>query len=97
MKDINQILDKIEYLPPFPVTVNKALAQLKNPEISTDEIAEIIKFDQAVATKLGVRGTPGYFINGVQLRGAQPFHKFKAIIDRWLQQQGAGAKPEKAE
>ena len=52
MTDVNQILWEIEYLPPFPVTVNKALAQLKNPNVSTDEIAEIIKFDQAVATNV---------------------------------------------
>ena len=36
---------------------------------------------QALATKLGARGTPSFVINGRKLRGAQPFEGFKAIID----------------
>ena len=30
---------------------------------------------------LGATGTPAFFINGKNLRGAQPFPQFKAIID----------------
>ncbi len=33
----------------------------------------------------GVTGTPAFFINGRFLSGAQPFDKFKSIIDRELQ------------
>ena len=40
-----------------------------------------IKADQAVAAKFGARGTPNFFINGRNLRGAQPYEKFKAVID----------------
>ena len=36
---------------------------------------------QAIANAVGARGTPGFFVNGKSLRGAQPFPKFKAIID----------------
>lgn len=36
---------------------------------------------QALAQKLGARGTPSFVINGRKLRGAQPFEGFKAIID----------------
>lgn len=32
----------------------------------------------------GVNGTPGFFINGTSLVGAQPFESFKAIIDEEL-------------
>jgi protein-disulfide isomerase len=31
--------------------------------------------------QFGVRGTPGFFINGRFFRGAQPFDNFKAVID----------------
>jgi protein-disulfide isomerase len=37
--------------------------------------------DQALATQLGARGTPAFFINGKNLRGAQPFEAFKAKIE----------------
>ena len=37
--------------------------------------------DQQLAQSLGASGTPCFFINGRQLRGAQPFEAFRAIID----------------
>ena len=37
--------------------------------------------DQQLANKFGARGTPGFFINGRFLSGAQPFESFKALID----------------
>jgi protein-disulfide isomerase len=41
------------------------------------------------ATKAGVRGTPAFFVNGMQLSGNQPFEKFKEIIDEELRSQAA--------
>jgi predicted DsbA family dithiol-disulfide isomerase len=35
-------------------------------------------------SKLGVRGTPAFFINGRYLSGAQPIESFKAVIDEEL-------------
>ena len=43
-----------------------------------------IREDQALGTKLGVRGTPHFFINGARLSGAQPAAKFKEVIDAEL-------------
>ncbi len=43
-----------------------------------------IKNDQKAGAKLGVRGTPAFFINGRFLSGAQPLAKFKAVIDQEL-------------
>jgi len=40
--------------------------------------------DQAGGAALGVTGTPGFFINGVNLSGAQPFSAFKTLIDQEL-------------
>ena len=40
--------------------------------------------DAAEATKLGLTGTPGFFVNGRYLRGAKPFEDFKKLIDEEL-------------
>jgi protein-disulfide isomerase len=40
-----------------------------------------IQQDMAEATKLGVTGTPTFFINGREITGAQPAQKFEDIID----------------
>jgi len=40
-----------------------------------------IEADKSVAARMGVRGTPGFFINGRLLSGAQPKEKFKEVID----------------
>jgi protein-disulfide isomerase len=38
----------------------------------------------AEAAKLGVSGTPAFFVNGRFLSGAQPFSAFKSMIDEEL-------------
>jgi len=40
--------------------------------------------DMADASGVGVTGTPAFFINGRMISGAQPFEKFKEIIDQEL-------------
>jgi protein-disulfide isomerase len=40
-----------------------------------------IQADQAIAAQVGARGTPYFFVNGRQLRGAQPFAGFQKVID----------------
>ena len=40
--------------------------------------------DLAVAKQIGARGTPHFRINGKALSGAQPFEKFKELIDEQL-------------
>jgi protein-disulfide isomerase len=46
--------------------------------------ADKVEKDHADAKTAGVNGTPAFFINGVSLSGAQPFEKFKAVIDQEL-------------
>jgi protein-disulfide isomerase len=41
----------------------------------------LIKADQAVGEKVGVDGTPAFFIDGRPLTGAQPIPKFEDLID----------------
>ncbi len=52
MNLVDRILRQIDFLPPFPVTVARALALLKNPDASVDEITEVIRLDQSIATNL---------------------------------------------
>jgi protein-disulfide isomerase len=42
---------------------------------------DAIDQDLADGNKVGVSGTPAFFINGRMISGAQPFEKFKEIID----------------
>lgn len=44
------------------------------------------KIDQSmeIANDFQARGTPHFFVNGVRLSGAQPFDKFKSVIDAQL-------------
>jgi protein-disulfide isomerase len=38
--------------------------------------------DDKAGTELGISGTPAFLINGYYVSGAQPFPKFKKLIDR---------------
>lgn len=52
-----------------------------NACLDSGEKAAIVKADMADGSKVGVTGTPAFFINGIMLSGAQPFSEFKSIID----------------
>jgi protein-disulfide isomerase len=52
---------------------------LKSPALS-----QRIEADSQEAAKLGVSGTPAFFINGRYVSGAQPFDAFKKVIDEEL-------------
>jgi protein-disulfide isomerase len=45
---------------------------------------DIIARDQQALSAIGQRGTPGFFINGRFLSGAQPVETFAAVIDEEL-------------
>jgi protein-disulfide isomerase len=49
--------------------------------MDTHKFKDRIAKDSADAEKYGARGTPNFFINGRNLRGAQPLEAFKASID----------------
>ena len=44
----------------------------------------LVDADQKAGSEAGVNGTPAFFINGILLSGAQPYEKFKDVIDREL-------------
>ncbi len=51
--------------------------------------ADRIKADEDLAERFGARGTPNFFINGRQLKGAQPIDVFKQAIDEELRKANA--------
>ena len=61
-------------------------------DMESDEAKSSIKADSELGSKNGIQGTPGYFVNGVAVRGAYPIEHFKMIVDRWL---NGGAAPKK--
>jgi protein-disulfide isomerase len=54
-------------------------------DVESEEVAKRISDDMAQAQKLGVTGTPSFFINGRYLSGAQPFVNFKRHIDEAIE------------
>jgi protein-disulfide isomerase len=52
--------------------------------IQDKKLADLVDSDGTMANKIGARGTPAFFINGRFLSGAQPFGRFKALIDEEL-------------
>jgi protein-disulfide isomerase len=53
--------------------------------LDSGKMAATVKADMEAGSKVGVTGTPAFFINGVMLSGAQPFEEFKKVIDDELQ------------
>jgi len=50
-------------------------------DLESVELAQMIKDDEALASKLGTNGTPAFFINGRFISGAQSFESFAALVD----------------
>jgi protein-disulfide isomerase len=49
-----------------------------------ERFEEVVKKDFTDGRAAGVRGTPAFFINGQLFSGAQPFEKFKEVIEEAL-------------
>jgi protein-disulfide isomerase len=50
-------------------------------DMDDPKVKEEVLDDQKLGNSVGANGTPTFFINGRQIVGAQPFEKFKAMID----------------
>ena len=57
--------------------------------LASKKASKKVEEDQQLANKVGANGTPAFRINGVELSGAQPFDKFKEVIDKELQKANA--------
>lgn len=54
-------------------------------DLDSKDVKDRIDRDTGQAAKVGVTGTPSFFINGRFLSGAQPFGAFKRLIDEELE------------
>ncbi|MCB0353100.1 MAG: thioredoxin domain-containing protein [Bdellovibrionales bacterium] len=54
-------------------------------DMESEDVKKQIAADTEAARQHGISGTPGFFVNGVAVKGALPFSHFKSIIDRWLE------------
>jgi protein-disulfide isomerase len=76
-----------KYAQELGLNMSKFKSALTDSKLEAD-----IKADQALASRFGAQGTPGFFINGRTLRGAQPKEAFKAVIDKEIQAADAALK-----
>ena len=53
--------------------------------LDSGKFASKVQEEESYGQSLGVSGTPGFFINGVIVEGAQPYSVFKQIIDSELE------------
>jgi len=52
--------------------------------LAKNKYKEAIEVDMNLADDMNASGTPHFFINGIRLVGAQPFEKFKEVIDEQI-------------
>lgn len=50
-------------------------------DYTSEATAALLEQDKELVNTLGVRGTPNFFVNGIQVIGAQPIEQFKEVID----------------
>ena len=74
----------MKYAEQLKLNVNKFKADMESAKYD-----QFLDDEGKQADALGVRGTPTFFINGRQIRGAQPFENFKTVIDDELAKKGA--------
>src|SRR5690554_6894555 len=53
-------------------------------DYGSQELKDAVAADLKLATELGVRGTPNFYINGQNVRGVQPVAAFETVIDAEL-------------
>ena len=52
--------------------------------VDSDKYGGAVQADFAQAAKLGITGTPAFFVNGQRIDGAQPYSEFQSAIDSAL-------------
>ena len=55
-----------------------------NACLDNGETKKVVEEDMALATKLGITGTPTLFVDGTKIVGAQPFPAFEQVIEEAL-------------
>ena len=52
--------------------------------LETGQYTAYVNADFTYGTQVGITGTPGFFVNGELVKGAQPQSVFEGMIDPWL-------------
>lgn len=52
--------------------------------VASGKYRQKVSDDEQAGLAIGVRGTPGSFVNGIEVPGAVPFEQLKALIDQAL-------------
>ncbi|MBI2375583.1 MAG: thioredoxin domain-containing protein [Deltaproteobacteria bacterium] len=73
----------LEYAKQLGLDMGKFEKDLEDPELKA-----WMKADMEQGTKVGVRGTPATFVNGILVSGAQPYENFKRIVEEELKKKG---------
>jgi protein-disulfide isomerase len=79
----NQEKLEIESLKQYARELQLDMKRFEN-DMSKAEVRKRIDSDSSEARALGITGTPGFFINGRFLRGAQPFEAISRVVDEEL-------------
>jgi len=58
-------------------------------DMNSEKVKNIVKADVAESAKVGARGTPNFFVNGIPVRGALPYARFKPTIEAELEKADA--------
>ncbi|XYI01789.1 DsbA family protein [Sorangium sp. So ce1128] len=59
--------------------------------LDTNTHKAFVDAENSVADKAGISGTPAFVVNGYFISGAQPFSKFKKLIDKAMKEAGETA------
>src|SRR5262249_40488304 len=73
-----------EQLATYAKQVDLDQARFKTCLARTDQLNAVIQTDLVEGERLGVSGTPAFFINGRLLSGSQPESEFSRVIDEEL-------------
>lgn len=76
----NQSAIKVEDLKKYAEELKLKMDKF-NECLESGKYTESVRKNQEYGEKVGVSGTPAFFINGRMLSGARPFSSFKEIID----------------
>jgi protein-disulfide isomerase len=68
----------------YATEIGLDIAQFKK-DLADPAIAAKVDLDQRIAVAVGATGTPAFFINGQNLKGAQPFERFEAVVKAELE------------
>lgn len=52
MSRIDEVLALIRHIPPFPKVAQRVMELLKDPEVNASQLAEVIKYDQAITANV---------------------------------------------